>query len=239
VDSGDAPDVPASVVTRVAPERPDAALAGRDPDLGAAADDWASAVPVGLVDVRAAVPGACFDIRYATADNFTGAPLAGYETPGAWLRPEAAGALARADAALREAGYAVLVFDAYRPARASRAMVSWARAHGRGDLLRDGYIAARSTHAQGRTVDVGLCDASTGVAIELGTDFDAFVPESHVGGVQGPPAVARRRLREAMRAAGFSPYAREWWHFSYPVPEGGAGPHPDVPYGGGDVATSP
>ncbi len=167
------------------------------------------------MDLRQALPTACFDIRYATADNFTGAPLPGYEVPGAWLRADAALGLQRAQAELAAHGRALLVFDAYRPARASTAMAAWAREHGRGDLLRDGYIAARSKHATGTTIDLGLCDAQTRAPIDMGTDFDEFSEAAHHGEGRGPQAAARRQLRAAMRRAGFSPYAREWWHYSF------------------------
>ncbi|HET6584005.1 MAG TPA: M15 family metallopeptidase, partial [Nannocystaceae bacterium] len=97
--------------------------------------------PPGLVDVVAFVPHVRLAIGYATADNFTGAPLPGYDVPGAWLHPAATDALAAAARELADDGLAIVVFDAYRPRRASVAMVEWARASGRMDLLRDGFVA--------------------------------------------------------------------------------------------------
>lgn len=202
---------------------------GASPVGAAAPVGWADAPPRGWVDLRAAIPTLCLDIRYATSGNFTGAPLPGYEIPGAWLLADAAAALAKAEAKLREGGLGLLVYDAYRPRRASAAMVAWAARVGRhAELVDGGYIAIDSAHARGRTVDVGLCDPATGEPLDLGTDFDAFVPAARHGGVQGPPAVLRSRLLAAMRAAGFRPYAREWWHYAL-VTDHPAPAH-DVPY---------
>lgn len=194
----------------------------------AAPEPWADAPPLGFVDLRTQLPDACFDIRYATANNFTGAALPGYETPGAWLRTDAAVALGRAHRQLADHGWGLLVYDAYRPARASTAMATWARANGRGDLLRDGYVAARSKHATGTTIDVGLCELSTRVPVDMGSDFDEFSEAAHHADGRGPRAAARRQLRAAMRRVGFSPYAKEWWHYRY---EAAADATPrDVPY---------
>ena len=197
---------------------------------------WADAPPLGLVDLRAERPGACFDVRYATADNFTGAPLPGYEVPGAWLRADAALALKKAQTELAEHGRGLLVFDGYRPARAGTAMAAWARDHGRGDLLREGYVASRSRHATGTTIDVGLCDLQTHAPVDMGTDFDEFSEAAHHRGGRGEPAAARRQLRAAMRRAGFSPYAREWWHYTF---AGAVDPTSlDIPYASAATPTA-
>jgi zinc D-Ala-D-Ala dipeptidase len=185
------------------------------------------APPLGFVDLRHALAGACFHIGYATADNFTGAPLPGYGAAGAWLREAPADALARAAAALADQQLRLVVFDAYRPRRASVAMVAWARANGRTDLLRDGWVAARSGHNRGLAIDVGLCDAE-GKLLEMGSAWDHFGPESHANAATGVAATRRAALRGAMVAAGFSPYALEWWHFSFTA-SGAA--ELDVPYG--------
>ncbi len=83
-----------------------------------------------LVDVRSVDSTIQVDLRYATANNFTGAPLPGYEAPRALLRREAAAALGRVQARLRADGLGLRIFDAYRPVRATIAMVDWAERSG-------------------------------------------------------------------------------------------------------------
>jgi zinc D-Ala-D-Ala dipeptidase len=185
------------------------------------------APPPGFTDLRELLPPPLLRIGYATADNFTGAPLPGYGAPGAWLRDDAARALAEAARALAEQQLRLVVFDAYRPRRASAAMVAWTRAQGRGDLLEDGYIAPRSQHNRGVAIDVGLCDAD-GSLLDMGSAWDHFGAESRLGAARGVAALHRAVLHRAMRAAGFHPYTAEWWHFGFPATDTA---EQDVPYG--------
>ncbi len=111
------------------------------------------------------------DMRYAGADNFTGRPLAGYDAAECILRREAAVALKAVQADLVASGYALKVYDCYRPERAVRAMLQWARDGGDGAATRRffprlekrslfalGYIATRSRHSAGVAVDVTLIE---------------------------------------------------------------------------------
>jgi D-alanyl-D-alanine dipeptidase len=173
------------------------------------------------------MPGACFDIRYATADNFTGAPLPGYALPGAWLRERPAAALGRAQTALAAQQLTFLVYDAYRPVRASLAMVAWTERSGRRDLLDDGYIARRSNHNRGDTVDLTLARLGTCEPLDMGTVWDHFGRESHTRRAEGEPLRNRLLLRRAMEAVGYSPYDLEWWHFTFKDPGAVA---LDIPY---------
>ena len=172
-----------------------------------------------LVDVRAAEPAILVEARYATADNFTGAPLPGYEANRALIRREAGAALARVQERLRGEGLALKVFDAYRPVRATLAMVDWTRRVGREDLVRDGYIASRSRHNLGLAVDLTLVTLESGRELDMGTPFDTFAAAAHTANASGDVAANRRRLVEAMEAEGFVNYEQEWWHFSYAVPD--------------------
>lgn len=170
-----------------------------------------------LVDVRSLEPSIVVTARYATANNFTGAPLPGYEANRAFLRREAAAALARVQRRLRAEGLGLQVFDAYRPVRATLSMVEWTRRTGREDLLRDGYIASRSRHNLGLAIDLTLVDAESGRELDMGTPFDTFSAAAHTANAAGDVAANRQRLVEAMEAEGFVNYDQEWWHFSYPV----------------------
>jgi len=110
------------------------------------------------------------------------------------------------------------VFDAYRPARATEAMVEWTRRANRGDLLRDGYIASRSRHNLGVAIDLTLIELATGRELDMGTPFDTFSSAAHTANATGLVATNRQTLKAAMEREGFTNYDQEWWHFSYSVP---------------------
>jgi zinc D-Ala-D-Ala dipeptidase len=185
-----------------------------DTPLSAAPDSTAQAL---LVDVRSLDSTIRADVRYATANNFTHQPLPGYEARRALLRREAAAALVRVQAGLRSDGLGLMVYDGYRPVRATLAMVDWARRTGQGNLLSQGYIARRSRHNLGLAVDLTLVDLKTGVELDMGTPFDTFRESAHTANAEGQVLRNRQRLVRAMKASGFSSYDQEWWHFSYSV----------------------
>jgi D-alanyl-D-alanine dipeptidase len=172
-----------------------------------------------LVDVRSLDPKLVVDLRYATANNFTGAPLPGYLANRAYLRREAASALARVQRDLRPRGLALKIFDAYRPVRATLAMVDWTERVHRTDLLKDGYIASRSRHNLGLAIDLTLIDLATGRELEMGTPFDTFSAAAHTANASGLAAENRQKLKAAMEAEGFMNYDQEWWHYTFNVPK--------------------
>jgi zinc D-Ala-D-Ala dipeptidase len=171
-----------------------------------------------LVDVQSVDSTIRVDARYAGPNNFTGAQLPGYDASRALLRREVAAALARVQARLRTGGLGLLVFDGYRPIRATLAMVDWAEGTGRADLLDDGYIARRSRHNQGVAVDLTLVDPASGTQLDMGTPFDTFSEAAHTANAAGRVLRYRQILVRAMESEGFTNYEKEWWHFSYPVP---------------------
>ena len=185
----------------------------------------APALPIGsdaladsvLVDIRAVDSTIQVEARYATANNFTGAPLPGYNAPRALLRREAAAALARVQARLRTGDLGLRVFDGYRPVRATLAMVDWAERTGRRALLDSGYIARRSRHNLGVAVDLTMIDLVTGTEVPMGTPFDTFTEAAHTANAEGRVRRYRQILVRAMESEGFANYEQEWWHFSYQV----------------------
>jgi len=191
-----------------------------------------AAPPKELVDLTT-IPGLSFEIGYATALNFTGAPLPGYEVPGAWLRKEAAASLKQVLSTLLPQSMGLVVYDAYRPVRASKAMVLWSKASGHEDWLQQGYIAEYSRHNLGVAIDLSL--TLNGQPVDMGGEWDHFGPESTFSAAKGTAMENRRHLREAMQAAGWIPYDKEWWHFSFPLPDV---PALDIPYGTVDITTS-
>lgn len=179
-----------------------------------------------LIDVQAVDSTIRIEARYATANNFTGAPLPGYDAPRVLLRREVAQALTRVQRRLQSGGLGLLVFDGYRPVRATIAMVEWAERTGHGDLVKNGYIARRSRHNLGVAVDLTLVDRLTGKQLEMGTPYDTFSDVAHTANARGQILQHRQILVRAMESEGFTNYDKEWWHFSYPVP--GARPLDEV-----------
>ena len=115
-------------------------------------------------------------------------------------------------------------------------MVAWARRTGQARLVADGYIARRSGHNHGHTVDLGLARRGSCEPLDMGSAWDTLDATSHTAHAAGPARVHRRRLRQAMRAAGFRDYPREWWHFSFPL----AGTRPlDIPYSRAEPEPAP
>jgi D-alanyl-D-alanine dipeptidase len=170
-----------------------------------------------LTDVRTLDSTIVVDLRYATPNNFTGAPLPGYLANRAFLRREAAAALGRVQSDLKLQGLGLKIFDSYRPVRATLAMVDWTRRVNREDLLRDGYIASRSRHNLGVAIDLTLIDLGTGRELKMGTPFDTFSPAAHTANATGVAAENRQRLKTAMERRGFTNYDQEWWHYTFDV----------------------
>jgi D-alanyl-D-alanine dipeptidase len=193
-----------------------------------------------MIRLRELAPGVVHDLRYATSRNFTGRRVPGYRRAECLLLLPAAEALARVERKLRADGFGLAVHDCYRPVRAVRAFVAWAKTPGdrtkaeyyptleKSALVPD-YIAEHSGHSRGATVDVALldCRGAACTPVDMGTPFDFFGPEAHTEAPQ-PAAVrdARQRLLAAMAAEGFVNYPLEWWHFSWR-----AGPVSHAAYG--------
>ncbi|MDE1972497.1 MAG: M15 family metallopeptidase [Hyphomicrobiales bacterium] len=183
--------------------------------------------PAAFVDAAMLVPGLIVEMRYAGAHNFVGRPIDGYYAPRCLLTHAAAMALADVARDLAPRGLTLKVFDCYRPVRAVANFVNWARDRGdtagkrefypdvdKSRLFRDGYIASRSGHSRGSTVDLTL--ARNGQELDMGTPFDFFSVRSWPGSVDVSPLARGNRalLASVMRRRGFRPYDREWWHFT-------------------------
>jgi D-alanyl-D-alanine dipeptidase len=179
----------------------------------------AAAAVDGFVDIERLAPGIRVELAYATRDNLTGRRLPGYCENRALLLPHAARSLARVQRHLRRRGLGLLVRDAYRPARASRALVRWAERSGRAELVGT-YIARRSRHNTGSAVDLTLVRADSGRPLEMGTGYDDLSSRAHTRNARGRALRNRLMLAGAMQRFGFDPYWREWWHFEHRRPGG-------------------
>ena len=183
----------------------------------------------GFVALAEAVPDAILEPRYYSTYNFVGERIDGYEEPCALLTMEAARALREASDDCVRRGYRLKIYDAYRPQRAVAHFVRWAsdlddtrmkpyfyRDLDKSVLFERGYIAEKSGHSRGSTVDLTLFDMKTGKEVDMGGTFDWFGLESHPDykGVTKEQYANRMLLREIMLAHGFKPLAEEWWHFT-------------------------
>ena len=195
--------------------------------------------PPDFVNLLQVIPELHCDLRYAGPDNFTGAPVAGYTDPRPWLSEAAAQALLPVQETLLPMNLSLLILDAYRPARAVGHFLCWAgdgvedarlrqRFHptlAKAELFAAGYLAARSSHSRGSTVDITLCARSAaGDTLPMGTEFDFFGPASwpHALAIGLQERANRLLLQQLMRAHGFVQSPLEWWHFTLrnePYPE--------------------
>ena len=208
-------------------------LAGTGADGGRG---WFVAIP----DV---VPDVILEIRYYSTYNFVGERIEGYLAPMAMMTRVAADSLRAVSDDLKRLGYRLKIFDAYRPQTAVNHFVRWAsdlkdarmKPYFYPDvrknvLFKQGYIAEKSGHSRGSTVDLTLVEMATGKEVDMGGVFDWFGVESHPdycgdpdtgvykparrGGLTEQQFRNRLILRQAMLRHGFKPLEEEWWHFT-------------------------
>lgn len=183
----------------------------------------------GFVSVSEAIPDVLLDVRYYSSFNFVGSRVDGYEQPVILLTQEAAQALIPVSREAMAMGLRLRLFDGYRPQRAVNHFVRWARDPAlnhtkaffypdvdKRDLFRLGYIAEKSGHSRGSTVDLTLVNMHTQENLDMGGGFDFFGPRSHVDfeGLTFLQRKNRQLLQSLMVKNGFRPYAEEWWHFT-------------------------
>ena len=193
-------------------------------------------LPQNFVYVRDIIPDVLEEIRYAGSHNFMGRPADGYGAACAVLTLPAALALKKAAAYFAGKSLHLLIYDAYRPQRAVDDFVRWAQDEndtvGKAEfyptleireLFPRGYIARRSGHSRGSTVDLTLTDAK-GTPLDMGGEFDWFSPISahEYAYLTVEQKENRRLLKDGIEDAGFEAYSEEWWHYRLkdePYPE--------------------
>jgi len=182
-----------------------------------------------FVFVDELVPRVRWDAKYATWDNFTGKPVDGY------LANRIAGtralcvALERAREKAASLGFGLLLWDGYRPQRAVDCFLRWSEQPedgrtklrhypniSRAEMFAQGYVAARSGHSRGSTVDLTLYHLTTGELAPMGGGHDLMDSISHhdAEGITPLEARNRRDLRSLMEGCGFGSYDCEWWHYT-------------------------
>ena len=183
----------------------------------------------GFVLLSDFIPSIIQEIRYFSTYNFIGDRIDGYEEPVSILTREAARALKTVANEMNVQGYRLKIFDTYRPTTAVKHFILWGIEDQdvrmkpyfypdveKQDLFSDGYIAKRSSHSRGSTVDLTLLDMKTGKELDMGSSFDYFGIESHPDyrGITEQQYENRMFLQKAMVRNGFVPIDCEWWHFT-------------------------
>lgn len=212
-------------------------------------------LPKGFVYLHDIAPDIEQDLRYATSNNFTGKIVPGYESGNCIMRIKAAHALARVQQELSKKGLGLRIYDCYRPVRAVRAFGKWAKKPSSAEikqkyfprltkrqLFSKGYIATRSSHSKGNTVDLTLVHLNKELrgnflqsaaskhakilpqqaqkdddSLEMGTAFDCFdaLTHTHHPMITGQARYNRRLLLSIMQKHGFRNFRMEWWHFTF------------------------
>ncbi|MCR6482947.1 D-Ala-D-Ala dipeptidase VanX [Amycolatopsis sp. OK19-0408] len=183
----------------------------------------------GFVFVDEFAPGIRWDAKYATWDNFTGKPVDGYLANRVVGTRALGVALASAQEEAESRGFGLLLWDGYRPQRAVDCFLRWAKRPedgrtkprhypkiDRAEMFEKGYVAAKSGHSRGSTVDLTLYHLDTAELAPMGGDHDLMDAISHhdASGITEDEARNRRHLRSIMEASGFRRYDCEWWHYT-------------------------
>ncbi len=182
-----------------------------------------------FVFVDESVPGIRWDAKYATWDNFTGRPVDGYLANRIVGTMALCAALQTAQAVAASLGFGLLLWDGYRPQRAVDCFLRWSQQAEDGrkkhrhypnidrfEMFEKGYVASKSGHSRGSTVDLTLFHLATGELAPMGGDHDLMDPISHHGaqGITAVEARNRHHLRFIMEGCDFTSYECEWWHYS-------------------------
>ena len=180
-----------------------------------------------FAEIYTMIDDAAYDIRYYSPNNFTGNRINGYKAPKAYMTKESLTALSKAAQELRNKGYRLLIWDSYRPQKAVDNFVVWINDPNdegdksfypdlkKSDLVKGGYIATKSSHTRGSTVDLTLIKKD-GSFVDMGGTFDLFSEISHPDykKLTKKQKANRKILYDAMIKAGFEGIDSEWWHFT-------------------------
>jgi len=189
----------------------------------------AKELPKGFTYIQDKIPTIELDIRYYGSNNFIGQPIDGYLAPKAILSNHALTALIKVQKVLKPFGLGLKVFDAYRPQKAVDHFVQWGLDLNdtlmqnefyptveKKNLFKEGYIAKKSGHSRGSTVDLTIIDLETKQELDMGSPFDFFGKASWVTykNITSQQRANRILLHTIMVQHGFNSYAQEWWHFT-------------------------
>jgi len=182
-----------------------------------------------FVYLKELIPKLRSDLRYYGSNNFVGKPIEGYNEPKLLLTIEAANALKKVQDELERIGFGLLIYDAYRPQQATDHFVKWSKDMAdtlmkddfypninKEDLFKLGYIAKKSGHSRGSTVDLTIVSLKTKHILNMGSPYDLFDEKSHTEypNITKNQHALRLLLKRRMEKHGFKSYEKEWWHFT-------------------------
>ena len=184
----------------------------------------------GFVVISNVIPNSIIELRYYSTYNFVGDRIDGYKEPYALLTKEASLALKKVSDELFLKGYLIKIFDAYRPHSAVQHFIRWSKklddirmkeyfypTVDKSLLYKKGYIAYKSGHSRGSTIDLTLFDMRLGKDVDMGSAFDYFGEISHfkyTKGLTKQQIENRLLLHNVMIKHGFRGLSEEWWHFT-------------------------
>jgi D-alanyl-D-alanine dipeptidase len=180
-----------------------------------------------FVDISTIIPDIILEIRYYSTYNFVGERISGYKEPIALMTKEAAKALKKVNEYLKEKGYLIKIYDSYRPQRAVDHFVNWTKNNDtkmkkyfypdleKKDIIPKDYVASKSGHSKGSTIDLTLFDMNKGKEIDMGSTFDFFGEISHPDylNITNEQKKNRKFLIDSMKQFDFEVIETEWWHF--------------------------
>ena len=189
----------------------------------------AQKLPKGFVYLKDIAPTIRIELRYFSNQNFIGKPISGYKRNCLIITEETAKSLKKIQQKLLQKKMSLKIFDAYRPQQAVNHFVRWAKVLNdtlmksqyypkvkKSNLFKKGYIASKSGHSRGSTVDLTIIDTRTAKELEMGSTYDFFGVASHpkYKNILNHQKKNRMLLRKVMLANNFKPYENEWWHFT-------------------------
>jgi D-alanyl-D-alanine dipeptidase len=186
-------------------------------------------LPEGFVYVKDVIPDLDVELRYNGANNFVGKPIDGYLANELILTKETGWALKQVQVELQNKNLCLKVYDGYRPQQAVNHFMNWAKNLNdtvnkqtfypnvkKTNLFAEDYIASRSGHSKGSTVDLTIIDGNTNKPLDMGSAYDFFGKESWITyeGISEEQKANRQLLQTVMLKYGFKNYLKEWWHFT-------------------------
>lgn len=186
-------------------------------------------LPEGFVIIDEHIPDIKVELRYAESNNFVGKPVDGYESGKCIMSIQAAKALKNVQEELYNYNLCLKIYDAYRPQRAVNHFVRWAKQVNdtlnkqtfypdidKRNLFKAGYIASKSRHSSGSTVDLTIIAGETGEELDMGSPWDFFGERSWLDykELTDKQKANRQLLQSIMLKHGFRNYPKEWWHFT-------------------------
>jgi len=186
-------------------------------------------LPLDFVYVNDLIPSIHIELRYFGNNNFMGKPIEGYHREVAILSKQATMALKKVQDELEQYNLSIKIYDSYRPQRAVNHFMRWTKdlndtLNKKGyypnilkkNLFKEGYIASKSGHSRGSTLDMTLVDIKTGQPLDMGGPYDFFGEVSWVDNknLSAQQLANRMLIQTIMKKYGFMHYPKEWWHFT-------------------------